>query len=104
VVTDLFRGSPDPADYRRLYHPRLISLCNSTVFGIAYHHIDVNCANNIIDRGINESDSVNGSLLAHGIKPVSKDEYLKLENMSKVFIRSIIPSFDEDVFKISKIL
>ena len=27
----------------------------------------------------------NESILAHGIKPVSKDEYLKLENMSKVY-------------------
>jgi hypothetical protein len=44
----------------------------------------------------------NKSILAHGIKPVSKDEYLKLENMSKVFIKSIISSSDEEVFKIDK--
>ena len=44
----------------------------------------------------------NKSILAHGIKPVSKDEYLKLESMSKVFIQSVIHSVDEEISKINR--
>ena len=38
----------------------------------------------------------NESILAHGIKPLSKEKYDKIEDMSKVFIQSIISDINID--------
>lgn len=42
----------------------------------------------------------NDSILAHGIKPISKEKYDKIEDMSKVFIQSIISDMDSKLSQI----
>jgi hypothetical protein len=42
----------------------------------------------------------NESILAHGIKPISKEKYDKIEDMSKVFIQSIISDIDNQLTQI----
>lgn len=42
----------------------------------------------------------NESILAHSIKPISKDKYDKIEDMSKVFIQSIISDIDNRLTQI----
>jgi Csm6 HEPN domain len=36
----------------------------------------------------------NHSILAHGTKPIDKDDYESMENVTKGFIKSIIPNID----------
>ena len=44
----------------------------------------------------------NESILAHGINPISKDKYDEIEEMSKVFIQSIIPDIDNKLTQIDR--